>query len=226
MAALKINWEDIEFIAKPHATTTGMPVSAPEDEVSPFLRLKKPVLVYVSHPGGGGDGFEKLEQVTFANEKLGLAVKAFRTVRISPDNAEKDLVLAGKGKAVPRLLVVDPSSEKVKVLEKGKLKASTIYSTLKSVSGKCWKESLEKTVKSHLKLLTEQDQVVNEMKVLRDKESRLAQEDGAKAKRELEKLQKEIEEVQKELEKLATQSREMWKLTSKLPQAEELASVE
>lgn len=226
MAALKINWEDIEFIAKQHATTTGMPVSVPQDEASPFLKMKGPVLVYVSHPGGGGDGFEKLEQVTFANEKLGIATKAFRTVRITPDNVEKDLVLAGHGKAVPRLLVVNPANQKVKVLEKGKLKASTIYSTLKSVAGKCWKESLEATVKSQLKLLTEQDQVVNQMKVLRDKESRLGQEDSAKAKRELEKIQKEIEEVQTQLEDLAKQSREMWKLTSKLKHLEELASVE
>mgnify|MGYP001816600270 CR=1 FL=1 len=179
------------------------------------MKMQKPVLVFVSHPGGGGDGFEKLQTVTFANEKLGLACKAFRTVRITPENADKDAVLGGKGKAVPRLLVVDPINEKVKVLEKGKLKASTIYSTMKSVSGKFWKEGLEKKVKSCLKLLTEQDQIVNEMKLLRDKESLLAQEDGDKAERELKKLTKEIEEVQAELERIRKEQDELWKMTPK-----------
>ena len=90
---------------------------------------------------------------------------------------------------------------------------------MKGVSGKFWKENLDKKVKAHQKLLTKQDQVVNEMKVLRDKEARLSGEDSKKAKKELEEITKEIEEVQKELDGIREEEKKLWTLTSKVERA-------
>ena len=150
----------------------------------------------------------------FANEKIGLAMKAFRAVRMSPEAADNDPILAERGKGEPRLLIVDPIKEKVKVLEENKIKVSALYSEMKKASGSFYKEKLDKCVKSHLKLLTAQDQLANEVKVLSTKESKLA-EDGAKAEKKLAKVRKELEEVQKELDEIKSEQADLWKLTPK-----------
>lgn len=148
------------------------------------------------------------------DEKVALGMKAFKTVKMHPDHAALDPVLEGKGKAVPRMLVVDPLKMKVTVLEKSKLKASALYSALKKVSGKVYKEKLDKVVKSHLKLLTEQDQLANAEKVLSEKVARLGAE-GKKAEKELAKIKKEHEEVTAELKAIAKKQKDLWTLTPK-----------
>lgn len=149
------------------------------------------------------------------DEKVALGMKGFKTVKMHPDHAELDPLLKGEGKAVPRMLIVDPTKMKVSVLEKGKLKASSLYSAMKKVSGKVYKEKLDKVVKSHLKLLTEQDQLVNAKKVLDQKAGRLAGEDGKRAEKELAEVKKEAEEVAKELAEIKKKVKELWSLTPK-----------
>ena len=152
------------------------------------------------------------------DEKVALGMKAFKTVKMHPDHAAVDPVLEGKGKDVPRMLVVDPTKLKVTVLEKSKLKASALYSALKKVSGKVHKEKLDKVVKTHLKLLTEQDQLVNAEKVLADKVTRLGSE-GKKAEKELAEVKEERTKVQEELKAIAKKQADLWKLTPKKKKA-------
>ena len=159
--------------------------------------------------------FDKLETVVFANEKIGLAMKAFRAVRMSPEAADNDPILAERGKGEPRLLIVDPIKEKVKVLEEKKIKVSSLYKAMKSVAGKFYKEKLDKLVKSHLKMLNERDKLHNEEKVLKEKETRLAEEDSAKAKKDLEKVKEELAEIEKAIQENMDAQKELWKLTPK-----------
>lgn len=149
------------------------------------------------------------------DEKVALGMKGFKTVKMHPDHTELDPLLKGEGKAVPRMLIVDPTKMKVSVLEKGKLKASSLYSAMKKVSGKVYKEKLDKVVKSHLKLLTEQDQLINAKKVLDNKAGRLAGEDGKRAEKELAEVKKEAEEVAKQLAEIKKKVKELWTLTPK-----------
>ena len=215
MAAVKIQWKTIQNLSKGEAVATGSSVADEDEAPSIFASVKKPCVVFVADPTASMADFEKIDTVVFANEKIGLAMKAFDALRIAPEDAESDPILGGHGKGVPRLLVVDPSKEKVKVLEEKKIKVSGLYKLMKSTAGSFYKEKLDKCVKSHLKMLTEQDQLANEVKTLKEKEGRLADEDSAKAKKDIEKLRKEMSEVEKELEELAKKQSELWKLTPK-----------
>ncbi len=171
--------------------------------------------MYVCDEAAGCEGFDKLEEIVLKDEKVALGMKAFRTVKMHPDLAEVDPVLKGKGKAMPRMLLVDPTTLKVTVVEKGKLKASGLYSAMKRVTGKVYKEKLDKVVKRHLKLLTEQDQLANQQKVLAGKKARLEGETGRKAEKDLAKLKTEIDEVTADLKQINENQKKLWTLTLK-----------
>jgi len=142
-------------------------------------------------------------------------MKAFRTVKMHPDHAAVDPVTQGKGKDLPRMLVIDPIKLKVTVLDKGKLKASTLYSAMKKVAGKVYKESLDKVVKAHLRLLTEQDQLANASKTLAAKAERLSGDRGKKVEKKREEIEAEQADLKKEIQELAQKQRALWQLTPK-----------
>ncbi len=212
MAALTIQWHTVESITKPAvAVVTGE--DATEDEASDDAQLKwsdKPILVFVCDETEVCEGIDKINDIILKDEKIALGMRAFRTVKMDPEQVEADAILTGHGKDVPRMLLVDPVKTKVTVVEKSKLKASGLFSAMKKVSGKFWKEKLDKVVKDHLKMLTEQDKLANAEKTLADKEARAADDE-----KKLEKVKKERADVRAELDELAKAQRELWKLTPK-----------
>jgi hypothetical protein len=204
----------VQYLAKSTQVVTGdsaEPAAEEESAASPFAGLDKPVVVFVVDLTQATEGFDKLQEVVFKNEKIGLAMKAFRAVRITPEDAERDPILKGHGEGSPRLLVVDPVKEDVEVLEESRIKVSTLFAAMKATAKRFWKESLDGLVKDHLKLLTERDQLANEVKVLADKESRMTA-DGEEGPK-LAEVKAEREKVEAELTELATQERELWSLT-------------
>jgi vacuolar-type H+-ATPase subunit I/STV1 len=166
------------------------------------------------------DEQKKLETIVFKAEKVALAMKAFRTVRMDSTQVAADPLLADQGKESPRLLLINPEDGKVTVLEKNKLSGSAVFNALEHVSDKFYVQKLEKTVKSHLDLLTEQDQLANKEKKLNEDQARVA-EDGkskgsdAKAKKELDEIKDELKGVRDELKELSKKQSELWKLTPK-----------
>jgi len=191
---------------------------AKETEASSELTLKwgtQPVLVYVCDEAAGCEGFDKLEEIVLKDERVALGMKAFRTVKMHPDLAEVEPVLKGKGKALPRMLLVDPTTLKVTVVEKGKLKASGLYSAMKKITSRVYKEKLDKVVKRHIKLLTAQDQLANQQKVLTSKQTRLEGETGKKAEKDLAELQTEMSKVMADLQGIRKQQQALWTLTPK-----------
>ncbi len=211
MAALNIKWESVETISKPSkAVVTGEEAADEETGEAELKWTDKPILVFVCDDTEACEGLDKVNDIILKDEKVALGVRAFRTVKMTPSQVDADPFLEGNGKEVPRMLLLDPVKLKVTVVEKGKLKASGLFSAMKKVSNKFWKEKLDKVVKEHLSMLTEQDQLANAEKTLADKEARAADDE-----KKLEKVKKERAEVRAELEKLAKAQAELWKLTPK-----------
>ena len=185
---------------------------------SDTLTLKwgdKPVVVYVCDEAAGCEGFDKLEEVVLKDEKVALGMKGFKTVKMHPDPRRRRPAARRQGQDRPAHDDRRPDQDEGQRLEKGKLKASTLFSAMKKASGKVYKEKLDKVVKTHLKLLNEQDKLTNAKKVLDQKAGRLSGEDGKKAEKELAEVKKESEEVAKELADLKKKVKELWTLTPK-----------
>jgi hypothetical protein len=218
MAALEIRWESAQRISPRDAVVvTG--ADAPEEKAkdapkSALPKATKPIVVYVSDLVESDDQ-KKLETVTFKAEKVALGLKAFRTVRMDSTQVAEDPLLADKGKESPRLLLVNPVDGKVTVLEKSKLSASAVYSALEDVAAKFYVEKLDKTVKTHLDLLCEQDQLANKEKKLNGDAERASDKDGAAAKKDKEEIKKELEALRKEMSEVSKKQAELWKLTPK-----------
>lgn len=216
MAELNISWETVQTIStEKKAVVTGESASEATEEApaSPLRWTDKPIIIYVCDEAAGCEGFDKLEEVTLKDEKVALGMKAFRRVKMHPDDVEKDSVLQGEGREVPRMIVVEPESLKLTVLEGSKLKASKLFSTMKTVAGKVFKEKLDKLVDEHLKILTEQDQIVNAQKVINDKLGRLRGENGKD--RDIAELEEEGKELNEQMADLSKKQKDLWTLTPK-----------
>lgn len=220
MAELSITWESVQTISvEAKAVVTGESASGSasdgeaEAPASPLRWTDKPIIIYVCDEAAGCEGFDKLEEVTLKDEKVALGLKAFRRVKMHPDDVKKDAVLQGEGRDVPRMILVEPETLKLTVLEGSKLKASKLFSSMKTVSGKVYKEKLDKVVDEHLKILTEQDQIVNAQKVINDKLGRLRGENGKE--RDMAELEEEAKELNGQMAEMARKQKELWALTPK-----------
>lgn len=219
-----MRWEPVQRLSSSAArAVTGQAAPAAEapgaraaDAAVPALSGTRPVVVYVCDGGPACEQQEKLETLTFTSEKVALALKAFRTVRMDSAQVAADPLLAGAGDEVPRLLLVTPGEAKVVVLEKSRLAASAVYNALEDASNRAYEQRLDKVVKAHLALLTDQDQLAGKEKTLREKQARLADEEPAKARKELADLAQELEQVRKERQELRARREQLWALTPKV----------
>ena len=195
-----MKWESVESVSVQKAVVTGENADEVDSEsAEPKLRWNdKPILVYVCDDTAQCADSEKFEEIVLADEKVALGVRAFRTIRMNPSQVDADAILADNGKTTPRVLLVDPVKVKVKVLETKDLKASKLFKAMKSTSNKFWKEKLDKVVKEHMSLLTEQDQLANAEKTLADKASRAADDE-----KKLKKVKEEQDEVRAQLKEIA-----------------------
>lgn len=190
-------------------------VSTGADEPSsrePELRwTDKPILVFVCDEASGCEGFDKIENIVLKDEKVALAMKAFRTLKMHPDHVAADPILEGRGRDVPRMILIDPTKMKIRVLESKKVKPSSLYSAMKKTAKGFWKESLDNVVKKHLKLMVEQDKLAKQLRTLQDKKQRLDEGEERKAS----EIAAEIEQVEAERNDLRAKKAELWKLTPK-----------
>jgi len=173
----------------------------------------KPILVYVCDEADGCEAFEKIEEIVLKDEKVALGMKAFRTLRMHPDDVDADPILKERGKGVPRMIFIEPNKMKFQILEPKKVKASALFSAMKKTAKGFWKESLATVVKSHQKLMVDQDKLANEIKTLEDKKGRLDEDEDRKAK----EIEEEIAEAQARRTELRTKKTDLWKLTRRQP---------
>ena len=217
MAPLTIKWQSAETITKPAvAVVTGEDAeegttAESGDETGTQLKwTDKPILVFVCDEAETCEDIDKVNDIVLVDEKIALGMRAFRTLKMDPECVEADAFLEGHGKTVPRMLLIDPVSEKITVLEMKKLKSGTLFKAMKKTAGKFWEEKLDKVVKSHLKLLTEQDQLANADKTLAAKQDRISEDE-----KKLAEVKAERAEIQEELQAISKAQSDLWNLTPK-----------
>ena len=218
MQDIGIRWVSVEAISNAaKAVVSGDVTSgdASDDKSAsrePTLKwTDKPIIVYVCDEAEGCEAFDKIEEIVLKDEKVALGMKAFRTLKMHPDDVENDPLLKDEGKGVPRMIFIEPTKMKFRILEPKKVKASALFSAMKKTAKGFWKESLEKVVKSHLKLMVEQDKLANEIKTLEAKKGRLDEDEERKAK----EIADEIADAQKRRGELRVKKTDLWKLTPK-----------
>ena len=216
MQDIGVRWASVESISNKAKAVVSGDAADSEASSEPTLRWSdKPILVYVCDEAGGCEQFDKIEEIVLKDEKVALGMKAFRTLKMHPDNVDADPLLKDHGKGVPRMIFIEPTKMKFHVLEPKKVKARSLFSAMKRTAKGYWKESLDKVVKSHLKLMVKQDKLANQIKTLHDQKGRLEEKDTRKAK----DIAAEIAEVEAERKELREEKTQLWKLTKKAKSA-------
>lgn len=212
--------------AKPAKVLTGEATETAEaeaDESSAFTP-DRPFVIYVTDPNANTKHVDNIEKVIFDDDRIQLGTKAFTMVKMAPESAAADPVLKEKGgKEVPRLIFVSHDLKSVKAVEGNALKVSEVWSTMKSVSDKAYKQNLDTIVKESLKVLIEYDKIANERKVLEDKETRLADKATPADRKDIEAKRAELDARQ---EKAQAKREKLFELTLKGEKAKSVAKAE
>ena len=155
---------------------------------------------------------DKLESATFVDEKVALATRAFRAVKMTPEDAETDPMLEGMGEKFPRVILLDPNRGTSVVIEsKKRMAAKPLYSAMKKLADKFYEQKLDSVVKKHLKVLAKLDKLAPEEFKLKQKREGVDDPESSKAK----KLDKQLEEILDEKQTLTDQATELWELTQR-----------
>ena len=208
MAVLNKTWGSVTEM--PTATTAGVVTGEDEAgegaEASEATIMAKPMMIYVPD-GAAAGGFDKVEKVVLMDDKVCIGMWAFNCVKMTPDDAAKDELLADTGDDVPRFVFVSRDMKNVDTVGEKKMSAKNVFKTMKKHAKKAYTTKFEKNVKSTLKLLGELDKIANETKLLASKEARET-DPSAADKKKFQKLREELEErtkaAQEEREKLLT----------------------
>ena len=201
MAVLNKRWTSLERVS-PEETgvTTGSSASEAEEAAEPQIS-DKPILVYVPREEGGE--FCKAEKVVLQDDKVNIGLWAFKTVRMSHEQAQEDKLLA-KGKEVPRFYVIDRDYRKVQLFEGKKMSAKKLFKAMEKSANKAYKQKLGTMAKSMLKILNEYDKINNEKRVLEQKKARNGGELDKKMERDMEELEEREAKTKEEHKKLLT----------------------
>jgi hypothetical protein len=168
---------------------------------------EKPFLVWVNDENSA-ESFDQVGKVILADDKVAIGSWAFTCVKMTPEQAKEDPVLAEKGgKEVPRIVLVSADHKTVTALEKGRLSVGGVYDAMKATARKFYKTDFDKAVREMRNVLTEYDKINGERSVLEDKEKRVKEKgmsaseekDLASKRAELEKRQEETKERHKKV---------------------------
>jgi hypothetical protein len=174
MAVLTIRWDNAARVAPDEAavvTPKEGEDAKPADEAPVVKRADKPMMIYIADPAVT-DGFNKVEQVVLTDDKVAVGTRAFRCIKMTPEQAGQDRLLKEAGKELPRVVFVTADYAKVEVVEGGKLSVGGLWSEMQAQYKKHYKGDLEKNVKSLIKVLGEFDKIANERKMLDEEKAR------------------------------------------------------
>ena len=194
MARLNIRWEGKSSVA-PQAASTGDAQSA--DESAGKRYAERPMLVYVTSDDATDSTARKLEDVAFADERIGIGSKFFKCVKITAGNALQDRLLKEHGKATPRLLFIKRDYTVVATLENKKLKPGTIVKAMSKLARAEYKDNFSSMVSSYGKLLNELDRL-DGVRAQNAESARKLQEKPSASKQK--KLEKDIAKYEKSME--------------------------
>ena len=185
MAELTINWETLSSLPKPEKDTaapvitseTATPADAAPADPAPAAAKSpadKPYFIYVTDGTSKvTTGIDTVEKVILEDERIKLGARAFHAVKMTPEDAKADALLADKGgKEVPRIIFVTADLKSVKPLESGSLKLGEVWSSMKATANRWYKQDLDALVRDLKEVLIVFDKVNAERKVLDEKEKR------------------------------------------------------
>lgn len=204
MARLNIRWESKSTVA-PKAATTGE-TQAEAEATAALMNAERPMLIYVTSDDATDSETRKLEDVAFADERIGIGSKFFQCIKVTNGNALQDRLLKENGEATPRLVFVTRDYKVLATLDNKKLKPGTIVKTMAKLARAEYKDSFSSMVSNYAKLLNELDRLdgVNTQnaeaaKKLQEKPNASKQK---KLDRDIAEYEKAMEEWKKAEEKL------------------------
>ena len=202
--ALEIRWQRVARLTQVQRVVTGVTIDDGEGsegaeaaEAPAQPTWTQPLFVLVSDDLVADEVLDTLELETFGEEKVALASRAFRCVRMTPEDAAREPLLADTGEAFPRLVVLDPARNDVKVLDKERdLGPRPVYAAMRKIADRFYEGArVDKLVKQNQKLLAALDKLAPDIfKTGEDRSEAEAKGDEGKARRlaaELEKLEAE-----------------------------------
>jgi hypothetical protein len=189
--------------------TGAVATTEPTEPLSAFSVLERPAVLLVGDPAAETPAYQKLLEGIFQSEKICSGMRAFQALRITDENAQADPMLKEHTKTVPCVLVLDPVKERIVALRKSRIKISRLWKEMKRAAGHAWVESLDRCVRTHLRLLVERDRLHDARCVLADRLSR--EEDKEKRSG----IEVELLAVDGELATLRDKERSAWVLTPK-----------
>jgi hypothetical protein len=207
-AATTIQWESLPRISPTAAVVTGEMPEAP----APAEASTKPFFVFVSD-ASGTDAVTQVETVILKDERIALGARAFRAVRMSPEDAAKDPLLSKSGKESPRFVVISADLKHAIALEKGRLSVSATWDAMKGVADRFYAKSLEATVKETRDLLLEYDRIDGERKILTAKQEKLRDKKGAEA--DLKEVDAKLAQLEERQKKASDREQALWELKPK-----------
>lgn len=195
MARLRIEWATRTFIA-PQAANTGETLGEEQGEQpqASLVRAERPMMIYVPADDSTDSAMRKLEDVVFANEKIGIGAKFFDTIRISAGDAQQDRILRETGDATPRIVFVQRDWSVSSVQEGKQISAGRLLKAMKASARDEYENNFEAMIRDYIKLLNELDRLEGKRTQLADSRARLADKPNAAKAKKLEREEKEFEE--------------------------------
>jgi hypothetical protein len=195
-----VKWTSKDRVSPETAVVTGKEdKDAKEDAVVETRRADKPMMIFISD-SAVVEGFDKIEKVVLTDDKVLIGSRAFTCIKMTPEQAAKDKLLADAGKETPRIVFVTVDYKDTQVIEGTKLSVGGLWSAMQVQYRKAYEGNLETIAKSMLKVLIEFDKVGAARKVQDEKELRESKPtDGDKA--DWAKTKKELDERQSKAEK-------------------------
>jgi hypothetical protein len=203
MAVLTINWGSESRVSPQTAAITASDTDGAQSDEAKKPRTDKAMIVYVMDNSTEEEAFDKIEKVVLADDKVAIGSNAFRCVKVTAEDAEKDPLLQGKD--LPRFVFLTPEYEVVQTLEGKKISVSAMYGAMKKTAKSSYEQDFDKNVRALLKLLNEFDKINNERKVLEakaereDKPTPAEERKLADARKELDERQAKADAEKKEL---------------------------
>ena len=192
-----MKWTSKDRVAPDTAVVTGKEGKA--DVVEETRRADKPMMVFVTD-SAVVEGFDKIEKVVLTDDKVLIGSRAFTCIKMSPEQAAKDKLLADAGKETPRIVFVTIDYKDTQVIEGSKLTVGSLWAAMQVHYRKAYEGNLETIAKAMFKVMIEFDKVSAGRKVQEEKELRESKPtDGDKA--EWAKTKKEFDERQAKAEK-------------------------
>ena len=140
-------------------------------EAPAIKRADKPMLVYIADPTAT-EGFDKVEKIVLTDDKIAVGCKAFTCIRMTPEQAAQDAILAKAGKETPRFVFISADYKNIEVLEGSKLSIGGLFGEMTTQFKKHYSGDLAKNVKALIKVLGEFDKISNERSQLEEKKAR------------------------------------------------------